>query len=101
MGETKWYKTKHPRIRHYSPPKFGWKPPALSADTESKPIPRVFARKAEIAYSDAQLGRIHSRFSSGGGIISILMRMITRAAEPPPPNLPPDLPDDQYSVEVR
>jgi hypothetical protein len=99
MGDTRWFKTKHPRIRHYSPPKFGWKPPSLSSDTESKPVPRAFARKAFIAYSDAALDRIHTRFGNGSGILSILVQRLT---SPPEPSYerPPDLPDDQYTVDI-
>lgn len=100
MGKWTWVETDPPkRKRHYSPPKFSWAPPALTTDVEHNPIPRAFARGAFIAYSDAALGRIHSRFAHGGGIISILLE---RLSGPPEPTYerPPDLPADHYSVDV-
>lgn len=90
-----------PRI--YSRPKFGWNPPNLlqpkagSKAEARQTMPRVFARKAMISYSNAKLERKTVRWYN---LVRWLGALLSGEVGEPQVERPPDLKPDSYTVDV-
>jgi hypothetical protein len=97
------YVKKERKPRYYSKPRFGWNPPNLlkpkpgSKAEKRQAMPRAFARKAMISYSNAKLERKTIRWYN---LLHWLSALLSGEVGEPRVERPPALESDSYTVDV-